>query len=86
MSSVKSHKSHAPGWLRRLPGVTKPFRGRFPMRVTVPMTEDMVAFLDVHATELSDMLETKVERSALVREAVARIAWDHFGIDVDSGD
>lgn len=56
------------------------------MRVTVPMTEDMVAFLDVHATELSDMLETKVERSALVREAVARIAWDHFGIDVDSGE
>lgn len=56
------------------------------MRVTVPMTEDMVAFLDVHATELSAELGSKVTRADIVREAIARVAWDHFDIDIDNGD
>lgn len=83
MSSVKSRVSHAPGWLKRLPGTVKPFRGRFPMRVTVPMTQEMVAFLDIHADELSAVLDSNVTRADLVRESIARIAWDHFGVDVE---
>lgn len=83
LSSVKSHVSHAPGWLKRLPGTVHAFRGKFPMRITVPMTQEMVAFLDIHADELSHLLGAKVTRADLVRECVARIAWDHFDKDVE---
>lgn len=53
------------------------------MKVAVPMTEDMVAFLDIHADELGHLMQSKVTRAALVREAISRIAWDHFGIDIE---
>lgn len=83
MSSDKTRVSHAPGWLPRPVGSTRPPRGKYPMKVAVPMTEDMVAFLDIHADELGHLMQSKVTRAALVREAISRIAWDHFGIDVE---
>lgn len=70
------------GWLQRLPGTTRPFRGKFPIKVGIPMTTKMVGFLDSHAEELANHLGSKVTRADLVRECVARIAYDHFGEDI----
>lgn len=53
------------------------------MKVAVPMSMEMVAFLDTHSMELSEMMGSKTSRADLVRESVARIAWDHFGIDIE---
>ncbi|MGV2479668.1 UNVERIFIED_CONTAM: hypothetical protein IGO34_22805 [Salmonella enterica subsp. enterica serovar Weltevreden] len=53
------------------------------MKVGIPMSPEMVAFLDTHSTELSELLGSQVTRADLVREAVARIAWDYFEIDVE---
>lgn len=61
----------------------RPFRGKYPMKVGIPMSPEMVAFLDTHSTELSELLGSQVTRADLVREAVARIAWDYFEIDVE---
>ena len=47
------------------------------------MSMEMVAFLDTHSMELSEMMGSKTSRADLVREAVARIAWDHFGEDIE---
>lgn len=46
------------------------------------MTTKMVGFLDSHAEELANHLGAKVTRADLVRECVARIAYDHFGEDI----
>jgi len=61
----------------------KPFRGKFPMKVGVPMTEEMVAFLDTHSMEMSNLLEAKTTRADLVRECIARIAYEHFDQDIE---
>lgn len=53
------------------------------MKIGVPMTPEMAAFLDVNAEELSYRLGTDVSRNALIRECIARIAWDYFGEDIE---
>ena len=53
------------------------------MKIAIPMSQEMVAFLDTHAAELSALMGSKTSRADLVREAVARIAWDHFGEDIE---
>lgn len=83
MSSDKTHKVHVPGWLPRKPGTQAPFRGKFPIKVGVPMTQEMTAFLDVNAEELAHQLGTNVSRNALVRECIARVAWDYFDQDIE---
>lgn len=47
------------------------------------MTQEMTAFLDINAEELSHQLGTDVTRNALIRECIARVAWDYFDQDIE---
>lgn len=47
------------------------------------MSIEMVSFLDTHALELSQHLGSEGTKNDLIRESVARTAWDYFGIDIE---
>lgn len=53
------------------------------MKVHLPVSEEMMAFLDMHASELQELLGARVTRTSIVRECVSRIAWDYFGEDIE---
>lgn len=47
------------------------------------MSIEMVSFLETHAMELSDHLDSEATKNDLIRECIARTAWDYFGIDIE---
>lgn len=52
------------------------------MKHGTAMTEEMVAFLDRHATDLT-LTGLKTSRNEIIRECISRVAWDYFGEDIE---
>lgn len=80
MSTINSR---VPGWIPQKPGRSRPSRRKFPLRTNVLMTEDMMAFVDIQASNASEQLGRKVSRQEMIREMIAIIAWEKFDQDIE---
>lgn len=83
MSTGKSHASHVPGWVPLEPGRTTPSRKRLPIQMNLKVSEREMAFLDEQAMNMEAQLGRKVTRQEMVRECIAIVAWEKFGIDLE---
>ncbi len=47
------------------------------------MTAEMADWIDANSQAISEHLGTNVSRGDIIRECVARIAWDYFDTDIE---
>ena len=81
--TLSTINSRVPGWIPQKPGRKRPSRAKFPLRTNVLMSEDMMAFVDIQATNASEQTGKKISRQEMIREMIAIVAWEKFDQDIE---